>query len=233
MGAPEPWPRQGGQICGGAAQPPPPWPPFLPPAPQYSPSPSAAAVSQFFSASCVPVNNPKSYPASLCALCVGDERGRNKCVGNSQERYYGYSGAFRYPGGPGGWARRVGLGPAQRQGPSCPHSPWPLCGRCLVEDAGDVAFVKHTTIFDNTNGTLWGAGARAGPDSGGAVPHLRHDPGTGRCWHPGSTGSGERLSLEGAAPWGPWGPHGPHAKNRLQATCPGCRTRGSLHWPGI
>ena len=104
MGAPEPRPRQGGQICGGAAQPPPPWPPFLPPAPQYSPSPSAAAVSQFFSASCVPVNNPKSYPASLCALCVGDERGRNKCVGNSQERYYGYSGAFRYPGGPGGWA---------------------------------------------------------------------------------------------------------------------------------
>ncbi|XP_008591097.1 PREDICTED: melanotransferrin-like, partial [Galeopterus variegatus] len=76
------------------------------------------AVSQFFNASCVPVNNPKNYPASLCALCVGDEQGRNKCMGNSQERYYGYSGAFR----------------------------------CLVENAGDVAFVKHTTVFDNTNG---------------------------------------------------------------------------------
>ncbi|ELW50939.1 Melanotransferrin [Tupaia chinensis] len=76
------------------------------------------AVSEFFNASCVPVNNAKHYPASLCALCVGDERGRNKCVGSSQERYYGDSGAFR----------------------------------CLAENAGDVAFVKHTTVFDNTNG---------------------------------------------------------------------------------
>ncbi|XP_037590973.1 melanotransferrin isoform X5 [Cebus imitator] len=76
------------------------------------------AVSKFFNASCVPVNNPKNYPSSLCALCVGDEQGGNKCVGNSQERYYGYSGAFR----------------------------------CLVENAGDVAFVRHTTVFDNTNG---------------------------------------------------------------------------------
>lgn len=53
-------------------------------------------MSQFFNGSCVPVNNPRNYPSSLCALCVGDEKGRNKCVGSSQERFYGYSGAFRY-----------------------------------------------------------------------------------------------------------------------------------------
>lgn len=60
------------------------------------PSHSAPAVSEFFNGSCVPVNNPRNYPSSLCALCVGDEKGHNKCVGSSQERYYGYSGAFRY-----------------------------------------------------------------------------------------------------------------------------------------
>lgn len=105
-------------------------------------------MSEFFSASCAPVNSPKHYPSSLCALCVGDEQGRNQCVGNSQERYFGYSGAFRYSGGPAG-------------GPGAGHRGWDppantclglLCGRCLAENAGDLAFVKHTTVFDNTDG---------------------------------------------------------------------------------
>lgn len=71
----------------------------------------APAVSEFFNASCVPVNNPKNYPSSLCALCVGDEKGRNKCVGSSQERYYGYSGAFRYlvAAVAQGWSSSLGL----------------------------------------------------------------------------------------------------------------------------
>lgn len=75
-------------------------------------------VSEFFNGSCVPGSGARKYPSSLCAVCVGDEKGRNKCVANSQERYFGDSGAFR----------------------------------CLVEKAGDVAFVKHTTVLDNTNG---------------------------------------------------------------------------------
>lgn len=47
---------------------------------------------EFFSKSCAPGSDPNS---NLCALCIGDERGENKCVPNSSERYFGYTGAFR------------------------------------------------------------------------------------------------------------------------------------------
>uniref|UniRef100_A0A8C8WH64 Lactotransferrin n=1 Tax=Panthera leo TaxID=9689 RepID=A0A8C8WH64_PANLE len=70
---------------------------------------------EFFSESCAPGSDPNS---NLCALCIGDEKGENKCVPNSNERYFGYTGAFR----------------------------------CLAEKAGDVAFVKDSTVLQNTNG---------------------------------------------------------------------------------
>nr|XP_020772130.1 serotransferrin [Odocoileus virginianus texanus] len=70
---------------------------------------------EFFSAGCAPGSQRNS---SLCALCIGSEKGSGKeCVPNSNERYYGYTGAFR----------------------------------CLVEK-GDVAFVKHQTVLQNTDG---------------------------------------------------------------------------------
>ncbi|XP_042638357.1 lactotransferrin [Orycteropus afer afer] len=47
---------------------------------------------EFFRQSCAPGADPTS---NLCALCIGDEKGQNKCVSNSKERYYGYTGAFR------------------------------------------------------------------------------------------------------------------------------------------
>ncbi|OWK02781.1 LTF [Cervus elaphus hippelaphus] len=47
---------------------------------------------EFFSQSCAPGADPKS---SLCALCAGDDQGLDKCVPNTKEKYYGYTGAFR------------------------------------------------------------------------------------------------------------------------------------------
>ncbi|XP_034339948.1 lactotransferrin [Arvicanthis niloticus] len=71
--------------------------------------------NEFFSQSCAPGADPKS---NLCALCIGDEKGENKCAPNSKERYQGYTGAFR----------------------------------CLAEKAGNVAFLKDSTVLQNTDG---------------------------------------------------------------------------------
>ncbi|XP_075793328.1 serotransferrin [Pelodiscus sinensis] len=71
----------------------------------------------YFLESCAPGSAPES---PLCKLCVGDRKNfpvNYVCAANSNEQYYGYTGAFR----------------------------------CLVEK-GDVAFVKHTTVSENTDG---------------------------------------------------------------------------------
>ncbi|XP_028913721.1 serotransferrin [Ornithorhynchus anatinus] len=71
---------------------------------------------EYFSESCAPGSDVNS---NLCALCAGNPKTDkvHKCVANSNEQYYGYTGAFR----------------------------------CLVEK-GDVAFVKDSTVLENTDG---------------------------------------------------------------------------------
>ena len=61
-------------------------------------SPCFFSADEFFSQSCAPGADPKS---SLCALCAGDDQGLGKCVPNSKEKYYGYTGAFRWVLWPG------------------------------------------------------------------------------------------------------------------------------------
>ncbi|XP_034637752.1 ovotransferrin-like [Trachemys scripta elegans] len=84
---------------------------------------------KFFSKGCAP-GSPLTSP--LCELCVGSGSSLPPnyiCAANSNERYYGYSGAFR----------------------------------CLVEK-GDVAFVKHTIVSENTDGhnnADWAKGLRS------------------------------------------------------------------------
>uniref|UniRef100_A0A673UEL4 Transferrin n=1 Tax=Suricata suricatta TaxID=37032 RepID=A0A673UEL4_SURSU len=70
------------------------------------------AVSNFFSASCVPCVDRTAFP-KLCQLCAG--KGPDKCACSNHEPYFGYSGAFK----------------------------------CLMEDAGEVAFVKHSTVLEH------------------------------------------------------------------------------------
>ncbi|XP_072895105.1 serotransferrin-like [Hemitrygon akajei] len=72
--------------------------------------------STFFKESCAPGADASLHP-NLCSLCIGSETSTDKCEANTNERYLGYSGAFR----------------------------------CLVEK-GDVAFIKHTTVSENTDG---------------------------------------------------------------------------------
>ncbi|XP_062337652.1 transferrin-a isoform X2 [Osmerus eperlanus] len=79
--------------------------------------------SDFFTEGCAPGAETDSKFCKKCAGSgkpVGDD---SKCKPNSEERYFGYDGAFR----------------------------------CLAENAGDVAFIKHSIVEENTNGKgpLW------------------------------------------------------------------------------
>ncbi|XP_062844229.1 transferrin-a [Trichomycterus rosablanca] len=79
--------------------------------------PSNCDFSTYFSESCAPGAEPNS---TMCKLCIGGEGVQGTqyiCKANTNERYYGYDGAFR----------------------------------CLAEK-GDVAFVKHSTVLENTDG---------------------------------------------------------------------------------
>jgi len=90
-------------------------------------------IGELFVRSCIPgaldsEYNPYGKPINLCEGCAAG--GYRKCQRNSEEQYYGASGAFR----------------------------------CLVEKGGDVAFVRHLTVRDNTDGrnhAIWARNRRS------------------------------------------------------------------------
>lgn len=90
-------------------------------------------LGQLFIRSCIPGAldrdyNPQRQPLNLCEGCGSG--GFRQCQRNSEELYYGASGAFR----------------------------------CLVEFGGDIAFIRHLTVRDNTdgrNGAIWARNRRS------------------------------------------------------------------------
>ncbi|XP_077382012.1 transferrin-a isoform X2 [Festucalex cinctus] len=74
--------------------------------------------TKFFSSGCAPGSPADSL---FCTQCAGSGKtvdDKAKCQASSEEKYYGYAGAFR----------------------------------CLVDGAGDVAFIKHTIVAENSDG---------------------------------------------------------------------------------
>lgn len=102
----------------------------------------ATQVGNFFSSSCVPGAKEAKYdpqgtnPSSLCDLCIGNN----------------------VNGAPGPVEGKCSRRPIEA------FSGYTGAFRCLVQGGGDVAFVKHTTVGENTNGNnnmSWAANLRS------------------------------------------------------------------------
>lgn len=91
----------------------------------------STAVSEFFSASCAPGAERGS---KLCQLCKGD------CTKSHSEPFYGYAGAFQSVSVIF-WCY-ADLISVKTQS----FNDYTCIFRCLAEDAGEVAFVKHLTV---------------------------------------------------------------------------------------
>ncbi|XP_047479636.1 transferrin-like [Penaeus chinensis] len=108
----------------------------------------AGEIGKFFSQSCAPGAKDSNYdpqgtnPDSLCDLCIGND-------------VKGVSGPTYAGGNLEGKCKRSHI-----------EAFYGYTGafRCLVQGGGDVAFVKHTTVAENTNGNSnasWTEGLRA------------------------------------------------------------------------
>ncbi|GAB1294593.1 Inhibitor of carbonic anhydrase [Apodemus speciosus] len=97
---------------------------------------------EFFSRSCAPGSDSDSR---LCALCAGGNNPAHMCAANNNEGYHGASGALRSEDN----LRQLVL--FFYHVDSRDQTQIVKFGGCLVEK-GDVAFMKHPTVLQNTDG---------------------------------------------------------------------------------
>lgn len=168
-------PGQSGWICGGAALPSPPWPPFLR-WPLDTARPLLHSGKRVLQCQLRAREQPQALPLLAVHALRGGRAGPQQVCGQQPGEVLRLQRCLQVLRR----AWRVGLGPALMLGPSRQQPPWPLAWQVPGRERGGRRLCQAHDCLRQYEWYTRGAGARAGPDAGGgAVP--QRDPGTGCC----------------------------------------------------